>query len=74
MIDTGYSVRDGLVCVTMTADDWSLLLVSLGMAAGRALRAGDNETLKEVLGLVNRLNQGNPSFKPYDLQAEGVIR
>lgn len=71
----GYSVQDGLICIAMTPSDWSTLLVLLGFGTATMLRTEDFSNLVEVLGLINRMNEGNPAFKPYDLQApKGVIR
>ena len=58
-----YNEKDGMVTLTMTIQDYEYLLLLLGRAAG-----GDLEYLHEHLALVNRLNEGNPHFTPYQLE------
>ncbi len=65
----GYSSDGDLVTLTMVADDYSSLLLALGMAAV-AIRDGDK--LNWVfIALANRLNVGNPNWTPYAVDEHG---
>lgn len=62
----GYSEdNSGNVVLTMTPDDYIELLLRLGAA-----NASPGFTLDDSLALINRLNEGNPKFKPYKLLKE----
>lgn len=62
--DIGYREEDGVVVLRMTRDDYEGLLVALGFALGAS---GPASALRvQILGLVNRLNAGNPNFTPYE--------
>jgi hypothetical protein len=60
-----YREENGQVVLTMSREDWQNLLMTLGIAAG----ALDPESpmLARVFQLVNRLNQGNPNYTPYEV-------
>jgi len=60
--------NDGSVVLTMTPDDWTALLMTLGYAAGAAAKGGRQQMRREILKLVNRLNLGNPHFTPYEVE------
>jgi hypothetical protein len=63
--EIGYREEEnGVVVLRMTRDDYNALLVALGFATGAAPRKDTRDTL---LGLVNRLNAGNPSYTPYEI-------
>lgn len=53
------------IVLSMSQADWQLLIFLLGAATGRI--STDPGILRECLALVNRLNEGNPNFIPYDL-------
>lgn len=57
----GYSKDCRSVTLTMTQDDYNTLLWALGYATGGA----ESIYRDTLLGLVNRLNIGNPNFQPY---------
>jgi hypothetical protein len=63
----GYSKQGDEVILTMTERDYELLLFLLGGVTGAT--AKDPECwavdVRVIIGLVNRLNQGNPHFIPY---------
>lgn len=63
MNDLGYSQEHGVVVLRLTPEDYSLLLVALGMATGSLVP----EQMRTMLDLVNRINAGNPNFRPYEL-------
>lgn len=62
-----YSKTGETVVLSMDQDDFSLLLFALGLATGAAERDSNRGTALNLLGLVNRLNEGNPRFIPYKL-------
>ncbi|HEX4275797.1 MAG TPA: hypothetical protein VHZ74_10600 [Bryobacteraceae bacterium] len=55
------------VSIEMNFDDWNMLLIVLGFATGAALEGQFPITSGRILGLVNRLNEGNPDFTPYEI-------
>jgi hypothetical protein len=63
----GYSVTSsGNVVLRMTAEDYYMLLMALGMATGSAAKNGQDT--KPWIELVNKLNEGNPDFVPYTME------
>ena len=60
-----YSEKDGQVTLTMSREDYDFLLISLGLATGEFLRANDHVDC--MLGFMNRLNEGNPNYTPYQV-------
>jgi hypothetical protein len=66
----GYSLNsDGDVLITMRRDDWTLLMMLLGIATA-AVANGELVpvfSVKNCLDLLNRLNEGNPNFSPYEV-------
>jgi hypothetical protein len=59
----------GNVVITMTQGDYDNQLLSLG-AGSSALNRTGAVPLRRSLGLVNRLNAGNPNYRPYAIPAE----
>lgn len=62
-----YSEQDGQVILTMSREDYERILFRLGAACGVF---AENETdicraIEDDLALLNRLNQGNPNYTPY---------
>lgn len=63
--------RDGdKVTLEMSLDDWERLLFMAGMAIGDAHRRSDMRAFYAELGVVNRINEGNPNFTPYEIPEE----
>ena len=61
-----YSEENGQVILTMSREDYNLLLIVLGYATGGAIK--DHWIPAErMFELTNRLNQGNPNFTPYQV-------
>lgn len=60
-----YREEQGQIILTLTPNDWANLLMTLGIAAG-ALEP-DSPMLNRVFNLVNRLNEGNANFRPYEV-------
>lgn len=58
-----YREQDGQVILTMSREDYEWLLIALGsaMAAGYS----NQDWIQRMLGLTNRLNEGNPHYTPY---------
>jgi hypothetical protein len=68
-----YREDNDQVILTMDRGDYERLLILLGTAAvgfGPVLRWLNVGKLSDVLALLNRLNDGNPEYKPYQIQAE----
>jgi hypothetical protein len=59
----------GNVAITMTRDDYDSLLLALGRATGCCSRDGDRAGAYRLVALINRLNAGNPHYRPYNLPA-----
>ena len=57
--------QDGTVTLTMTRQDFELLLMCLGAAAALAEQNVGLLSAGTIFGLVNRLNEGNPNYRPY---------
>jgi hypothetical protein len=58
-----YREENGQVVLTMSKEDYDrLLTIFAGATAYSHFR---NESLDEILELLNRLNQGHPQYTPY---------
>jgi hypothetical protein len=51
----------------MSQEDWELVLMMLGAATAHEIFP-----LRTSLALVNRLNEGNPHYRPYEVGAKEV--
>ena len=60
-----YREQDGQVILSMSKEDYELLLIALGSAVGAALQGRGMLGLRVVCDFANRLNQGNPHYIPY---------
>ena len=57
----GWSLdSDENVVLRMTQGDYNFLIFALGIATG-----ADVTNTTEMVKLINKLNEGNPNFKPY---------
>lgn len=64
-----HTETNSTVRITLTRDEFDLLLLSLGIAAGMA--SEDNPKLfRSIFRLVNAINDGNPNFTPYQIDPE----
>jgi hypothetical protein len=65
-----YREENGQVVLTMSREDYERLLLLLGAATAETVRAGGRSffTLDQILALMNRLNQGNPNYTPYQVK------
>ncbi len=61
-----YKREGDTVFLTMTVDQYELLLLALGYATGAASKDGSS-FFWTFVRLVNELNEGNPNFTPYEL-------
>jgi hypothetical protein len=61
-----YREENGQVMVTMDMLDWQILLILLG----RTLTILERDERPAFFSLVNRLNQGNPDYTPYQVEAK----
>lgn len=55
--------HDGVV-ITLSDEDFDLLLMMMGYVTGMEK---DDDLRKLFVGLVNRVNEGNPDFVPYKI-------
>jgi len=62
-----YSEQDGQVVLTMTREDYQRILLALGAWVAAMHRPFEPERTFELLEFVNRLNEGNPNFTPYQV-------
>jgi len=64
-----YCEENGQVILTMSREDYDRMLMLLGHATGFNMRAVDPPfTLSAILEFMNRLNQGNPNYTPYQVE------
>jgi hypothetical protein len=64
-----YSEKDGQVVLTMSREDYERVLMALGMATGAALRGYGPLAYRILVPLLNRVNEGNPDYTPYQEEA-----
>lgn len=65
-----FTKTDNGVCIEMSEDDFSLLLLTIGFAAGAQHQRNDKRSFNRSLKLANTINEGNPNWKPYEIEAE----
>jgi hypothetical protein len=59
------------VVLTLSREDYDLVLMMLGMATGYCVKehsADPERALNKALALMNRLNEGNPHYTPYQVE------
>jgi hypothetical protein len=61
-----YSEKDGQVVLTMSREDYELVLMALGAFTAVTWKSGGNS--QRVLEVLNRLNSGNPHYTPYQVE------
>ena len=54
---------------SLTVDEFDLLLLMMGLAASCVMRHGNKEVAYAFMRLVNRVNENNPNFVPYEIPA-----
>lgn len=63
-----YSEENGQVVLTMSRDQFGVLLMALGFAIGGAMKQNDTEIASRFVRLSNSLNEGNPNYTPYKVE------
>jgi hypothetical protein len=63
-----YREENGQVILTMSREDYDLLMIFLGAASGNIGR--HVPSFHRLPDLVNRLNSGNPHYTPYQVEAK----
>jgi hypothetical protein len=67
----GYSREGDVVTVRMTADQYSSVIMALGIAAGQASKDSDDRgPFHFWLRLANAISDGNPEWRPYAVPEE----
>jgi hypothetical protein len=61
-----YREENGQVVLTMSREDYERPLISLGYYTGGVLQRGGK--INDLLALMNRLNDGNPNYTPYEVK------
>jgi len=62
-----YREENDQVILTMSRDDYAYVTFALGIATGHMLSRG--EKADGIFELLNRLNEGNPHYTPYQVEA-----
>ena len=65
-----YSEKDNQVILTMSREDYEVILMALGAFTAPVLGGRLVGGLNEMLSFMNRLNSGNPHYTPYQVEAE----
>ena len=55
--------------ITLTDDEFDQLLIVCGYAAGAAMNNREDRLAYSFIQLANRINEGNPNWTPYEVQA-----
>jgi hypothetical protein len=65
-----YSEKDNQVILTMSREDYNKLLMTFALATmqGVKFRTDFPRALENTLELMNRLNEGNPHYTPYQVE------
>lgn len=56
--------------IELTVDEYSTLSVMCGYATGAAMQQGDKRLARSFIILTNRLHEGDPDFRPYEVSDE----
>lgn len=64
-----YREENDQVVLTMSKIDYERVLMCLGAAAGLAIQGKGPLNSRVVFELTNRLNEGNPHYTPYQVEA-----
>jgi hypothetical protein len=65
-----YREEDGQVILTMSREDYNKLLMTFALATMRGIefRGEFPKAVENTLSLMNRLNDGNPNYTPYQVE------
>lgn len=61
-----YSRVNQTVTLTITEDEYEILLTALGYATAYAQK-GDRVLFRHYIELMNSLNKGNPAYTPFEV-------
>ncbi len=61
-----YREENGQVVLTMSREDYEVILLALGAFTGAHLARPGHAN--RVLSMLNRLNEGNPHYTPYQVE------
>ena len=61
-----YREENDQVILTMSREDYQMLLIVLGYATGGAIKDAWTPASR-MFELTNRLNEGNPNYQPYEV-------
>ena len=64
-----YHEENGQVVLAMSRDDYDALLIWLGIAAGYLVQR-DEDAFRRTCALLDRINEGNPHYIPYEVEPE----
>jgi hypothetical protein len=67
-----YREENGQVILSMSREDYNRVLNAFASLCGRWLAAGKN--IEPILDTLNRLNEGNPAWSPYEAMAAADVR
>ncbi len=56
--------------IRLSSDNFDRLLFALGYAGGCAVKDGDLAKFRSLLQLANAINEGNPHWRPYNVDLE----
>ena len=65
-----YREENGQVILTMSSEDFQTILLALGAFTG--LHMGNRGHGVKMFEMLNRLNEGNPHYKPYAIGETGA--
>jgi hypothetical protein len=64
-----YREENDQVILTLSKDDYRSLMYTLALPAGSLLGESDKPRVEQILLLANRINEGNPNYRPYQIRA-----
>jgi hypothetical protein len=53
--------------VQLTDDEYTTMILMCGYATGAAMKQGDKRLADSFILITNRLHEGNPNFRPYEV-------
>ena len=67
-----YREENGQVVLTLSRDDYDRLLLTLGAGSAGMIKHGAD--LDSIFSFADRLNEGNPNYRPYKIGDEKTAR
>lgn len=65
-----YHAERDQVVLTMSVEDYERLLAVFAIATSASLNGRGILSLNNILALLNRVNEGNPQYTPYQIPGE----